>query len=268
MADQPVVEHETAAGVATITLDNPAKRNALSAQLSSELHAALTEASADSEVRAIVLTHTGPVFCAGADLKERAAGVFPEFGPGALLSAIAESPKLVIARLAGSARAGGVGLAAACDLSVIDEEATFAFTEVRLGLVPATIAAVVVPRVGHSRAAELFVTGRRFSAADAVEWGLYTATTAIAEIDTQVGAWLDAIGTTEPIATGATKALLRGLSGFADAEHLARLEAESITWFKSPGGLEGMASFAEKRPPGWVSPLGEAYLAEQPEVQG
>ena len=254
-------------GVAVITLDAPERRNALSRGLSSELHAAVLAVGSDASVRAVVLTHTGPVFCAGADLKERAADVFPEFGPGALLTAIAGCPKPIIARLAGPARAGGVGLAAACDLSVVVDSATFAFTEVRLGLVPVTIAAVVVPRLGHSRAAELFVTGRRFSAAEAVEWGLFTASAESSRLDEFVGAWLDALGENEPVATGATKALVRELSGFAADDLVARLEGESKVWFESPGGSEGMAAFAEKRSPDWERRLSESYTSDNREGQ-
>jgi methylglutaconyl-CoA hydratase len=248
--------------VATVTLDAPHKRNALSRGLSSELFDAVTELGASDAVRAIVLTHTGPVFCAGADLKERNAGVFPEVGPGALLTAVARCPKPVIARLAGAARAGGVGLAAACDLSVVADDASFAFTEVRLGLIPATIAAVVVPRMGHSRAAELFVTGRTFSADEAVEWGLFTATCGSNGLDQWIAQRLDEIGESEPVAMATTKALVRRLSGFAEDSQISELEVESQTWFESPGGIEGMTAFGEKRAPSWSRRLGEGWSSE------
>lgn len=147
MADE-LVHYEVAAGTATITLDSPHNRNALSAQLRRELSTALANARDDDAVRVIVLTHTGPVFCAGMDLKEaRGAGAanqgvneFPQ-----ILEQLWTSPKPVVARLAGPARAGGIGMVAATDIAVAVREATFAFTEVRIGVVPAVISLTVLP---------------------------------------------------------------------------------------------------------------------------
>ncbi|HEY6315471.1 MAG TPA: enoyl-CoA hydratase-related protein, partial [Streptosporangiaceae bacterium] len=125
--------------VATITLDSPSNRNALSAQLVAELTARLTEAGADPSVRAVVLTHTGRVFCAGADLAAAGSGSIGDTGTAilALLRLIVELPKPVIASISGHVRAGGMGIVGACDLAVAAEGASFAFTEVRIGLAPA-----------------------------------------------------------------------------------------------------------------------------------
>src|SRR5688500_17622793 len=141
----PLVTVEADRGVATITLDSPHNRNALSSALIAELLAALAAADADDAVRVIVLTHTGPVFCSGADLKETAAAVasgeLPIGRVGEVLAAIWESRKPVVARLTGPARAGGLGLVAAADLAVCPVDTTFAFSEVRLGVIPAVISA-------------------------------------------------------------------------------------------------------------------------------
>src|SRR5574342_1055751 len=145
----PLVRLDIAGGVATLTLDSPRNRNALSSALIDELVAALASARDDERVRVIVLTHTGPVFCSGADLKETAAaldsGAIPAARMGEALAAVWQSAKPVLARVGGPARAGGLGLVAAADLAVCAQEATFAFTEVRLGVIPAVISATVLP---------------------------------------------------------------------------------------------------------------------------
>src|SRR6476660_3700911 len=137
-----LVHLAVADGVATITLDSPHNRNALSAQLRRELLAHLDAAIGDESARVIVLSHSGTVFCAGMDLKEARGAGADEQGVNevpAILERIWTSPTPVLARVAGPARAGGVGIVAACDIAVVAEEVTFAFTEVRLGLVPAVI---------------------------------------------------------------------------------------------------------------------------------
>src|SRR5690606_3780786 len=148
-------------GVATVTLDSPRNRNALSARLLADLDAHLKAALADDAVRVIVLTGTGPVFCSGADLKEQRD---PDSAPVTasmpdVLTMIWESPKPVVCRLNGTARAGGIGLVTACDFAIAPDTATFAFSEVRLGVVPAMIAVPVLRRVNPRAAAEYFMTG-------------------------------------------------------------------------------------------------------------
>ena len=190
MADE-LVHYTVDNGVATITLDSPHNRNALSAQLRRELRDRLAAAAEDDTVRVIVLDHTGPVFCAGMDLKEAGspdsstAGVneFPE-----ILTRIWTSPKPVVAKLAGPARAGGVGMVAAADIAVAVDSATFAFTEVRLGLVPAVISVTVLPRLLPRAAHELFLTGEKFDAGRAVEVGLLNAAVPADRLDAEVDA--------------------------------------------------------------------------------
>src|SRR5258705_6156203 len=146
-----LVRTDVVAGVATLTLDSPHNRNALSSALISDLVAALTAAADDGAVRVIVLTHTGNVFCSGADLKETAAafaaGDVPASRMGEALAAVWEHPKPVVARVRVAARAGGLGLIAAADIAICSTTATFAFTEVRLGVLPAGSSAAVLPRL-------------------------------------------------------------------------------------------------------------------------
>src|ERR671927_1136050 len=175
VSDDTVLQVSTSRGVATLTLDSPANRNALSRAMRARLRQGLADALADDAVRVVVLDHTGRVFCSGMDLSEAAGGgaeqqgvrEFPE-----ILSALWSSPKPVLAAVRGPARAGGVGLLAACDVVVAGASATFAFTEVRLGLVPAVISAVVLPRMAPHVAHRLMLTGQVFGAETAAAGGL------------------------------------------------------------------------------------------------
>jgi methylglutaconyl-CoA hydratase len=188
-----LVHLDVADGVATITLDSPANRNALSSQLRRELLAHLDTAIADDAARVLVLTHAGPVFCSGMDLKEsRGAGAqdqgvneFP-----AVLARIWTAPKPVLARLTGPARAGGVGLVAACDIAVAAEDASFAFSEVRIGVVPAVISVTVLPRLLPRAAHELFLTGETFEATAAARIGLINSAVPGFDLDAEVNRYV------------------------------------------------------------------------------
>jgi methylglutaconyl-CoA hydratase len=246
-----LVHSTVAGGVATLTLDSPPNRNALSAQLMSELAAGLAAALAADEVRVVVLSHTGRVFCSGADLKATAAatasGDMPIASLPTLLEALAAAPKPVIARVGGPARAGGIGLLAACDLAVAARSATFAFTEVRLGVVPAVISVPVLPLLTARAAAELFLTGEVFDADRALAAGLVTAVVDDGDLDAEVGRYAQMLALGAPGALAATKALLRNPS-----TDYAALGALSARHFAGPEGREGVAAFAEKRRPSWA----------------
>jgi methylglutaconyl-CoA hydratase len=252
-----LVRAEVAAGVATLTLDSPHNRNALSTALVAELLAAFEQALADDSVRVIVLSHTGPVFCSGADLKETAAGFATGQVPvgqlGPVLATIWESPKPVIARVAGPARAGGLGLIAAADIAVCASSATFAFTEVRIGVIPAVISATVLPRLGPRAAGELFLTGDTFDGVRAAQIGLVTAAVDPAELDAAVAGYVRSLVRGAPAALAATKRLLQPADRPLRAE-LDALTELSVGFFTSAEGREGVASFAEKRDPAWVPP--------------
>ena len=256
-ADPPLLHTRTAAGVATLTLDSPANRNALSRRLMTQLMDALAAAAADEAVRVVVLSHTGPVFCSGADLKETAEAYddparLPAAMLGDLLAAVWECPKPVVARVGGSARAGGLGLIAAADLAVCTQEATFAFSEVRIGVVPAIISAPVLRRLTPRPAAELLLTGEVFDGRRAAEIGLVTAAVPAAGLDAAVAARTRALVHGGPIALAATKALLHRTARPTLREELAELSALSLEYFGSAEGREGVAAFREKRPARWV----------------
>jgi len=253
---EDLVHVEVKAGVATITLDSPSNRNALSRALMGGLESSLESALSDDAARLIVLTHTGPVFCAGADLKElRGGGATGQpAGPGGLVSilkTIWHSPKPVIARVAGPTRAGGIGLIAACDMAVAVEDATFAFTEVRIGLIPAIISVIVLPKLGPTKGMELFLTGDTFDATEAARLGLLNAAVPAAQLDETVGRYVGSILKGAPGALKGCKRLVREVPGMTLDDAFAQTAKWTAEYFGSEEAREGMTAFAEKRPPRW-----------------
>ncbi|MFG2604022.1 enoyl-CoA hydratase family protein [Streptomyces sp. NPDC048514] len=232
--------------VETLSLDSTGTRNALSAALVAELAAALADCGKDPDVRAVVLTHTGTTFCAGADLRDPPA---PEAFVG-LLRSIVELPRPVVARITGHVRAGGLGLVAACDLAAASTAATFAFTEVRIGVAPAVISLPVIPRTDPRALARYYLTGERFGPAEAVRLGLLT--TAAEDADEALAPVLDGLRRSCPQALAETKRLLttRVLETFdRDAADLTALSARL---FSSDQAREGMTAFLERRDAAWV----------------
>jgi enoyl-CoA hydratase len=232
--------------VTTLTLDSPDNRNALSATLVGELADALTRCGKDSDVRAIVLTHTGNTFCAGADLREPPR---PE-ALVALLRQIVELPKPVVARVTGHVRAGGLGLLGACDIAVAGGAASFAFTEVRIGVAPAVISLPLLPRTDPRALARYYLTGERFDAAEAVRTGLLTATGD--DVDDVLAPVLDGLRRACPQGLAATKELLTAKVLEAFDRDAADLTALSARLFSSAQAREGMTAFLERRDPPWV----------------
>jgi methylglutaconyl-CoA hydratase len=250
-----VVRYAVRDGVARITMDHPETRNALSGAMIEELLGALARAAADPAVRVVVLGHTGMVFSSGADLKETAAalagGQLPAARLGDLLAAVCECPKPVVARVAGAARAGGIGLVAAADIAVCAADATFAFSEVRVGVIPAVISATVLPRLTGRDAAELFLTGAAFDGVRAARIGLVNAAVPGAELDTAVDGYVADLLRAAPGAIAGTKALLRDATTMR--EDFARLTRLSLHYFTSAEGREGIQAFREKRDPAWIN---------------
>ncbi|MEV7793106.1 enoyl-CoA hydratase family protein [Streptomyces sp. NPDC087512] len=233
-------------GVETLTLDSPRNRNALSAALVGELSDALAAAGRDTGVRAVLLTHTGTTFSAGADLRDPPA---PQ-ALVALLRQIVELPKPVIARVTGHVRAGGLGLLAACDIAAASTASTFAFTEVRIGVAPAVITLTVLPRADPRALARHYLTGERFDAAEAARTGLVTA--AGEDVDAVLEPVLDGVRRASPQGLAETKRLLTARVLEAFDREAAGLTALSARLFSSPQAREGMTAFLERRDPEWV----------------
>jgi enoyl-CoA hydratase/carnithine racemase len=250
-----LVHYAVDRAIATVTLDSPTNRNALSRQLVEELSAHLAGAAADDAVRAVMLTHTGTTFCAGADLKEAAAEGGPEQGTArmlALLRAIVELAKPVLARIDGHVRAGGLGIVGACDIAVAGPSASFAFTEVRLGLAPAIISLTTLGRMSERAAARYYLTGETFDAATAAATGLVTA--AVDDVDAEIAVLADALRACSPQGLAETKPLTSRATLAAFALYADQVQAQSARLFASDEAREGMTAFLQRRLPSWAPP--------------
>ena len=231
-----------------VTMTRPERRNAFDAATIAEL----TDAFADvGDARAVVLAGEGPSFCAGADVEWMRSSADLGFDENVedalrlrrLLEAIDSCPAPVVARVQGHALGGGCGLVACVDIAIAEDDAVFAFSEVKLGIVPAVVSPFALAKIGHGQARRYFVTGERFDAWTALWMGLVQEVTA--DLDRAVQDVLDELASAGPEAVRAAKAL--GRTPLAVAE-TARLLAERRT---SAEGQEGLRAFLEKRPPGW-----------------
>ncbi len=247
-----LVHLDIAGGVATITLDSPANRNALSTQLVGDLNAALDGAEdgvAAGNVRAIVVTHTAPAFCAGADLKERRSGP-PDSAPMVrAMRRLMDGDVPTIAAVQGAVRAGGIGLMASCDLVVVQSDVVFALTEVRIGVAPAIISVPILRRASASRLTAAYLTGEPFSAELARDMGLVTHVTD--DVSATVASLCEGIRMGAPAAVAEAKRMLHRVPGMPLDEAFAEMRTLSDRLFASADAQEGMAAFAEKRPPRW-----------------
>ncbi|PGH48974.1 enoyl-CoA hydratase family protein [Streptomyces sp. Ru87] len=329
-ATAPLVRRSAEHGITTLTLDSPHNRNALSARLVGELSAALAEAADDAATRAVLLTHTGGTFCAGADLTEITGaredgerdlsddggapnerdgsggrggsnerdgsgdrgglnerdgsddrdglnerdgsddrgglnerdGSDDRDGSGdrhgtsapralaALLRTVVELPKPVVARITGHVRAGGLGLVGACDIAVAGPEASFAFTEARLGLAPAVISLPLLPRMDPRAAARHYLTGERFDAAEAARTGLVTA--AADDVDAALVPILAGLRKASPQGLAESKRLLTAETLRAFDRDTRAAAEQSARLFASSEAREGMTAFLERRDPSWA----------------
>lgn len=246
------VLYEVAGGVGTITLNRPDNRNALSGELVGALGHALGAALADDAVRVVVLTNEGNTFCAGADLKGGSSLAAGRSGLVGVLETILDARKPVVGRIAGHCLGGGNGLAAACDISIAAHDARFGFTEVRLGVAPAIISVVCLPKLRRSDALELFLTGERIPAERAAAIGLVNRAVPRDGLDAEVAATVGKLLAGGPGALAQSKDLVVRVPGMdrgAAFEWTARLSAEL---FESDEAAAGMAAFRERRAPPWV----------------
>ena len=257
MTDHKNVRYEIRRQAAWLSLDRPEKRNALSPAMIAELNGALDRASTDDEARAIVLTGEGPAFCAGADLDfghdlaKAGDGTANPFA--SLLRQLQTLDKPVIAAINGPAFGGGLGLVAAADIVIASSKAVFSFSEVRLGLVPAMISVVVLPKIGLHHARRLFLTGRRFSTEEAIDYGLVHRLTSPAGLEPAVHEEIADIAKGGPTAIAEAKRLIREIPNLPEDEAFLRASARFTERVNSDEAREGMAAFAEKRRPSWCS---------------
>lgn len=256
MSGQEATLYEVRKGAAWITLNRPEARNALSATLVNELYDHLQHANKDPHARCVVITGNGPAFCAGADLKsppgaivdgQQRAVAYPD-----VLNSILESDKPVIAAINGAAFAGGLGLVGAADIVVTVADIQMSFSEVRIGVIPAVISVVCIPKLGTHHAMKLFLTGERFDGNQAVEMGFAHKAVPADQLSSAVQEEIDAINLGGPIALREAKKLVRRVSQLSITEGFEETGSWSRKLFESEEGAEGMAAFREKRKPNWV----------------
>ncbi len=258
---QQSLRYDVADGVATITLNMEERKNALSAALVEGLAELLERANGDDGARLISLTNTGNTFCAGADLKSDTPGVADSAStPGGqehrtfvdVFKMMRAAPKPIIGRIDGHAMGGGVGLVAACDISIMRDDAKIGFTEVRLGVAPAVISVVCLPKIRQADAAELFLTGERFTPRRAVEIGLINRAVPADELDDQVNAFADMIIRGGPAALAAAKDLVYRVNELDSETAFDWTTDLSRQLFRSEEAQAGIAAFRHREPAPWV----------------
>ena len=249
--------------VARITLTQPEIRNAFSDEVIAEITAAFLDVGARADVRAVVLAAEGTAFCAGANLNwmrrmadyTRNENVQDAGKLAAMLRVIYECPKPTIARVQGDVYAGGMGLVAACDMAVAVESAGFCLSEVKLGLIPATIGPYVARAMGARAAHRYFLTGERFSAAEALRIGFVHEVVDFERLDETVDAWTRTLSANGPAAVAACKRLVQQVAGRDIDAPLIAATVEAIADIRaSDEGREGVQSFLNKRKPSWLLP--------------
>jgi methylglutaconyl-CoA hydratase len=247
--------------IARVTLNRPELRNAFNEQSIAELALAFDELGRNELVRAIVLGANGPAFCAGADLnwmKKMAGYSDSENRADAMrladmLRTIYACPKPVVAKVQGDCYAGGMGLVAACDIAVSADAANFCLSEVKLGLIPATISPYVIKAMGEQAARRYFLTAERFDAREAHRIGFVHEIVPAADLDAKVSAIVQSLANNSPNAVREAKTLVRDVVGQPVTQALLEDTAQRIAGIRaSLEGREGVASFLEKRRPSWL----------------
>lgn len=237
--------------VATITLARPRKRNALNREMVRHLRASLDELMSNEALRVVVLRHEGPVFCAGWDVIEPRDVELDATDLARIIELILTAPLPVVVRLEGGAMGAGMALVAACDIAVTVPTSQFAFSEVRVGVLPALVSYPVSHRAGKAVPSELFLTGRTFTAEEARDHGLVTTVVPAEAMEGALGRIIDQLRSAAPVAVAATKRLLLGRSTDEVRGDLEQLALQSMAMFSTPEAVAGLRAFAERRQPEW-----------------
>ncbi len=256
-----MLEVTRAGTVCTVTLNRPEVRNAFNAELIAALTATFTELSQQGDLRAVVISANGRAFCAGADLNWMQTMAHYDWAQNfedaqklaAMLCAIDQCPIPIIGRIQGDCYAGGMGLAAVCDVLVASDNVTFCLSEARIGLLPGTISPYVLRAMGTQAGRRYMVTAERFSAAQALAMGFVHEVCSAAELDGRVAELVDVVVANGPAASRACKLLVRDVAGQPIDDALRYETARRIADIRaSDEGKEGLQSFLQKRKPGWV----------------
>ena len=246
------VTYDLTHGIATLTLNRSDSKNSLSVELMDALGDNFTKAINDPGVRVIMLTNNGNTFCAGANLKDPNANEVPRYSLVEIFNLMQSSPKPIVGRIAGHCMGGGVGLAAACDISIVADDVLIGFTEVRIGVAPAIISVVCLPKMRYSDAMELFLSGERIPSTRAAEVGLLNHAVPAAELDLKINDLLGKLSRGGPIALDKCKQLV------VKVPHMQRDEAFEWTTalinglFRSEEAAVGVKAFREREDAPWV----------------
>ena len=250
------------AGVSTVTLNRPEVRNAFNEEVIAELTAVFLELGRRPEVRCVVLAASGTAFCAGADLNwmKRMAGYTRDenlddaSALARMLEVIYQCPKPTIAKVQGDVYAGGLGLVTACDIAIASDTAHYCVSEVRIGLIPATISPYLIRAIGARAAHRWFLTAERFGAAQATACGLVHEAVPAGDLDARVAALAHTLVQAGPEAIKACKTLLHDVAGQEMSDSLLQDTAERIADIRvTPEGREGIGAFLDKRKPNWLT---------------
>jgi methylglutaconyl-CoA hydratase len=245
--------------VATLALNRPDVRNAFNAAMIAELHDAAERLAGRDHIRVVVMRGEGKAFCAGADVEWMRSSLDLSHDENVadaqrmsdMFRALDLLPQPIIARVHGAALGGGMGLVAAADLVIAADETLFGFTEVKLGIVPAVISRVVLPKIGPSWARALYLTGARFGPDVARVAGLVHWVVRESQLDSEVDAWVGELLSSGPAAVRAAKQMVRDLAGLDDTAVRQRTATRIAELRTSPEGQEGLRAFLEKRRPAW-----------------
>jgi len=249
------VRIEAHRGILTVTLADVANRNALGAGILNGLHAAIEQANADPAIRAVVVTNEGTTFCAGANLKQRSGSApetRPKLGFEELLREIQTSPTPIVGKIDGHVVGGGNGLAAAFDIAIARDDVKFGFTEVRLGVAPAIISVVCLPKMRHGDAMEVFLRGNRFPATRAAELGLISRAVPAAELDAAVDEVLADLRLGGPEALGYAKRLVYEVPAMEQHQAFAWTAELSGRLFRGDEAAAGMKAFLTREKAPWA----------------
>ena len=255
MTETDAALYDVSGGVATITLNRPDNKNALSVEMVNAIGDHFEAAQADDAVRAILFTNVGNTFCAGADLKAAAPGVTQPTARHSfveILEGMMTSPKPVIGSIAGHCTGGGVGLAAACDISIAADDVIVGFTEVRIGVAPAVISVVCLPKLRRADASELFLNGERIPSTRAAEVGLLNQAVPREELDATVAETVGKVVRGGPNALAASKQLIARVPQMPRDQAWEWTAELSQSLFQSDEATEGIGAFRERRDASWV----------------
>ncbi len=250
--------------VATVTLDRPDVRNAFNDEVIAEITLAFVDLGAREDVRCIVLAAEGTAFCAGADLNwmrrmadySRAENLADAGKLAEMLRVIYECPKPTVTRVQGDVYAGGMGLVACCDVVVSVDTAGYCLSEVKLGLIPATISPYVIRALGARASHRYFLTAERFSAQEALRLGFVHEVVSADQLDIKVDEIAQALVKNSPNAVKVCKKLLRDVAYQSISQPLIAQTVAGIADIRSsPEGKEGVSSFLEKRKPAWLASM-------------